>query len=75
LPRQWCLHTSSPPQCCELVGESEMYLHLRVQDAPAAGLYTATGWSEVGRDPWLVRLLGQDQMRLMRKQLTQPLER
>jgi hypothetical protein len=49
-----------------------MYLHLRVQDAPAAGLYAACGWQEVGRDVWLVRLLGQDQMRLMRKQLEPP---
>lgn len=51
------------------LGETELYLHLRVQDEPAAGLYKKSGYEEVAADTFLVRFLGLDQRRLMRKRL------
>lgn len=41
----------------------------RVQDAPAARLYEKAQFEEVAADSFLVRLLGWDQRRLMRKRL------
>ncbi|KAI3438720.1 hypothetical protein D9Q98_001140 [Chlorella vulgaris] len=51
------------------LGESEIYLHLRVQDLPAAQLYKKAGYEEVAADSFLIRLLAIDQRRLMRKRL------
>ena len=47
----------SPPPVC------------RVQDVPAARLYEKAGYRQVAADIVLVRLLGLDQRRLMRKTL------
>lgn len=41
----------------------------RVQDAAAARLYQKAGYQQVAADSFLVRLLGLDQRRLMRKVL------
>jgi len=50
--------------------EDEMYLHMRVKDVPAARLYNASGYKEVGRDlGWLSRLLCRDQKMLLAKRL------
>lgn len=51
------------------LGENEVFLHLRVQDLPAAGLYSKSGFEEVAADTFLVRFIGLDQRRLMRKRL------
>lgn len=51
------------------VGQADVYLHLRVQDAPAAALYHKAGYRQLKADLPLVRLFGLDQRRLMRKQL------
>lgn len=51
------------------LGESEVYLHLRVQDGHAAALYAKGGYQQVAADLFLVRLLGLDQRRLMKKAL------
>jgi GNAT superfamily N-acetyltransferase len=44
----------------------------RVQDQPAARLYARAGYEQVAADSFLVRLLAQDQRRLMRKRLPRP---
>lgn len=43
----------------------------RVQDTPAARLYEKARFEQVAADSFLVRLLGWDQRRLMRKRLEQ----
>lgn len=54
------------------VGEEDVYLHLRVQDKPAAALYAAMGFTAKAKDWLLVRLLGQDQRFLMHKRVERP---
>ena len=49
--------------------ESEMYLHLRLIDQPAAQLYRRSGFMQRAQDNVLVQLLGQDRKFLMAKQL------
>ncbi|KAF5826774.1 hypothetical protein DUNSADRAFT_2074 [Dunaliella salina] len=50
--------------------ESEVYLHMRVKDVPAAWLYITSGYKEVGREiGWLSQLLRRDQKMLMAKSL------
>jgi hypothetical protein len=51
-------------------GESEMYLHLRVEDEASAGsLYSKAGFQIDRKDCFLVRLLGQEQKYLLKKPL------
>jgi hypothetical protein len=55
------------------VGESDVYLHLRVKDeATAGGLYYKAGFRSFKKDWPLLLLLGQEPRYLMRKQLSTP---
>lgn len=54
-----------PPTSCACV----TLLPCRVQDKPAQLLYAKAGYEEVAADLFLVRLLGLDQRRLLRKRL------
>ncbi|PSC76924.1 acyl-N-acyltransferase [Micractinium conductrix] len=54
------------------LGEREVYLHLRVQDEPAAQLYNKAGYEKQDEDSFLVRFMRLDQRRLMRKRLATP---
>lgn len=50
-------------------GRTELCLHLRFIDEPAARLYHKAGFAPVDQDGWWVLLLGKQQRYLMQKQL------
>lgn len=52
----------------KLAGETQIYLHLRFQDAAPASLYKQAGYVSDKADSFLVRLLGLDRRYLMKKQ-------
>ena len=52
-----------------MVGQPDIYLHLRFQDAPAGQLYRKAGFTAAKEDLWLVLLLGMDRRYLMHKRL------
>ena len=54
-----------------VAGASDLFLHLRVQDAggPAGRLYSGSGFEEAGRDAGLLAFFGQDRRLLLRKRL------
>ncbi|WIA38314.1 hypothetical protein OEZ86_001653 [Tetradesmus obliquus] len=55
---------------CNLAGERDVYLHLRIKDEATAGLlYTKVGFRPYKKDWPLLLLLGQEPRFLMRKQL------
>ncbi|CAL5227490.1 g10471 [Coccomyxa viridis] len=56
-------------EIARLGGQRDLYLHLRMQDAPAQALYKRGGYREANRDNPLVFLLGQDRRYLMHKRL------
>ena len=51
------------------VGAGDVYLHVRVQDAPAAALYRRGGYAQEAADIPLIGLLGLDRRLLLRKGL------
>eukprot|EP00887_Chlorella_sp_A99_P004761 scaffold4.g4761.t1 len=50
-------------------GVAEVYLHARLADAPALALYASSGYEEVDRDSWLLKLWGLTPRALMRKRV------
>ena len=67
-----CMHWSgmqSGMQCLCLILHAVCVGTRRVQDEPAARLYQRCGFQEVASDTFLVRFLGMDQRRLLRKVL------
>lgn len=56
----------------QALGESEIYLHVRVQDEGAARLYRRAGFKVVLEDAFWLVLLGMDRRRLLRKRLAWP---
>ena len=58
--------------CAGCPGGADLYLHVRLVDAPAVALYQRSGYDTVDTDPWVMALFGQRRRSLLRKRVGPP---